>query len=59
MTKLLPKSKAEIEGYRLELKDATSCEDKNVLRVLITSRSDNLFNQTVRLEDCFCYDTKI
>ncbi len=34
--------KEEIEGYKLELKDATSREEKSELRGLLKSRSDNL-----------------
>ena len=34
--------KAEIEGYELDLKDATSREEKSELRGLIKSCSDNL-----------------
>ncbi len=34
--------KAEIEGYKLELKDATSREEKSELRGLIKSCCDNL-----------------
>ncbi len=34
--------KAEIEGYKLELKDATSAEEKSELRGLIKSCRDNL-----------------